>query len=773
MKTPSFTSELTLFSEMNLRPEILRAITELGYETPSPIQAEGIPQLLGKDVDFLGLAGTGTGKTAAFAIPLLERIDLNSKNVQALILCPTRELAIQVAGQITLLGKYLRVRVATVYGGAPFGEQVHALRGGAQIVVGTPGRVIDHLERKTLGLAAVRTLILDEADEMFSMGFKEEIDKVIAQLSESNTWLFSATMSPEVRRVVNNSLVSPITVQVSRTNTLAAGVEQLYFKVSEGDKPNLVCQLIESADEFYGLVFCQTKALVADLTRFMLDRGYKVDCLHGDMDQNSRERTMQAFRDRKLSVLICTDVAARGLDVKDVTHVLNYSLPRELESYVHRIGRTARSGKTGIVMNLVTFSHRHLLGRIEQHTRSAMKEGFLPTKREIAARKVARLAPRFADQPFASRVLDVMGEEMRSSLEGLSTEEVAARFIVMMMPDLFIGQGEKAAPKAKAVTAAVAAAPVVAAPVVAKAPVAKKAPVVKTEAAPVASPVAETAPVVAAAAPVIETAPIVETEEQVEISETIVAADILETEIANLKTEVAPPVSKPKSFIDQPPRVRAARPQPREEVLDDEEVVSMLDSEPVFGVVKPSSRPAPRPDAEFPRSQNQFRAGPRESMNRDRDERSGRRFDRDSRPAAARPSRFGSADRPAYNDRPSRPGMDRYADRPSRPSSDRPSYGDRPAYNNDRPSYGDRPSRPMASSPRADFSRPTSRPAAASGVTTAARPAAPMNLGKPPKHEAGPARTARTGETGEMNRRARRALLFGRSVDGAGATESN
>jgi ATP-dependent RNA helicase DeaD len=427
------------FTELTLSPALLRAITDLGYETPSPIQAQALPILLGEPVDFLGLAGTGTGKTATFAIPLLERIEPKDKTVQALILCPTRELAVQVTGQIALLGKYKGARVVTLYGGASYNDQIHGLRQGATIVVGTPGRVIDHIDRGTLKLENLKVLVLDEADEMLSMGFKEDLEKVLEQAprESSNVWLFSATMSREVRRVADTYLRTPKSVHVNRTEMLSAGVEQYYYPTMESNKPEILCKLIEAADDFYGLIFCQTKSLVADLTMYLNDRGYKVDCLHGDKDQTSRERTMQAFRDRKVRILVCTDVASRGLDVKDITHVINYSLPRELDSYVHRIGRTARSGKTGIAMNLVTASHRRLIFQIEQMTKTRMLEGRIPTRREIGAKKVASLLTPFQTQPLHTRALEILSEEWKTQLATMTPEEVAAHFITMMMPDIF------------------------------------------------------------------------------------------------------------------------------------------------------------------------------------------------------------------------------------------------------------------------------------------------------------------------------------------------
>ena len=450
------------FSELPLSAPIAKAITELGFEKPSPIQAETLPILLGDATDFLGLAATGTGKTAAFAIPMLERINPSIRAVQALILCPTRELALQVAQQVSLLGKHKGIRPVAVYGGAPYGEQIAGLRSGAQVVVGTPGRVCDHIDKGTLRLDQLQTLILDEADEMISMGFKDELEKVLSAAprestvdqAASNIWLFSATMSREVRRVADQYLRSPKQVQINRTEMLPTTIEQYYYPTAESNKPEILCKLIESAEDFYGLIFCQTKALVVDLTQYLHERGYKVDSLHGDKDQTARERTMQSFRDRKVTVLVCTDVASRGLDVKDITHVINYSLPRELDSYVHRIGRTGRSGKTGIAMNLVTQSHRRLIFAIENMTKTRMLEGVIPTRREIGARKVNKRLENFNDQPFFSRALEVMNEDWKTTVAAMTPEEVAARFLTMIMPDVFNEKVQSAAEKARAATAA-------------------------------------------------------------------------------------------------------------------------------------------------------------------------------------------------------------------------------------------------------------------------------------------------------------------------------
>lgn len=432
------------FLDLKLSPPLMASITEMGFENPTPIQAQALPILLNETTDFLGLAATGTGKTVAFGIPLLEKINPKLRAVQGLILCPTRELALQVSGQIDLLGKHMGVRALPIYGGAPYHEQIRGLKQGATIVVGTPGRIIDHLDRGTLDLSNLEVIILDEADEMISMGFKEELEMILesAQGSNTQTWLFSATMGREVVSFTERYLNEPKEVRINRTEVVPDRIDQIYYRAHEEDKPEIICKLIDAADEFYGIIFCQTKALVTDLTQFLNSRGYAVDCLHGDMDQNARERAMNGFRKRRSTVLICTDVASRGLDVKDITHVINYSLPRELDNYVHRIGRTARSGKTGVAMNLVTPSHRGLIVRIERVTKSKMREGKLPTRKEIGKKKVAALLNKFQGQDSFQRALDLLDDTWKSAIENMSREEIAARFLTLTYSDLFQDKGQ-------------------------------------------------------------------------------------------------------------------------------------------------------------------------------------------------------------------------------------------------------------------------------------------------------------------------------------------
>ncbi|MBC7530056.1 MAG: DEAD/DEAH box helicase [Oligoflexus sp.] len=427
------------FSDLNLSPKVLRAIEELGYTEPSPIQAQALPLLLGNNTDFLGLAATGTGKTAAFTIPLLERLDPNVRQVQGLILCPTRELAMQVTDQVNLLGKYLGVTALPIYGGASYNDQHRGLHRGVSVVVGTPGRICDHIRQGTLNLEKLQVLVLDEADEMISMGFKDDLMAVLDSVpdGQANTWLFSATMSPDVRRVADTYLKNPAQVQVNRSEMVPTTIEQLFYITHESSKPDVLCKLIDSVDDFYGLIFCQTKALVADLTSHLMDRGYRVDSLHGDKTQSAREITMKAFRERKVKILVCTDVAARGLDVKDVTHVMNYSIPRELDSYVHRIGRTARCGKSGVAMSLISPRQRSMVGQIERLTKSVLQEGSIPTRRELGAKKVSSFLAKFQEQENYTRAIESMGDEWKLALSTMTPEEIAGRFLALNFTDIF------------------------------------------------------------------------------------------------------------------------------------------------------------------------------------------------------------------------------------------------------------------------------------------------------------------------------------------------
>ena len=426
------------FEDFELSNELTRAITELGFETPSPVQEQTIPLLMEGATDFLGLAGTGTGKTAAFAIPILENMDPNARGVQALILCPTRELAKQVSEQINLLARYKKTKALAIYGGSNYSGQIRALKDGVSIVVGTPGRIIDHLDRGTLNLDSLQTVVLDEADEMISMGFKDEIETILERVNQKvkhQTWLFSATMSDEIRRIADQFLTKPKQVKVNKTTETAGSVSQFYFKVFEEQKNQMIENLIDTVDGFYGLIFCQTKVNVTELTQSLKNKGYPVDCLHGDMEQNAREKTLKSFKAKECTILVCTDVASRGIDVKDLTHVINFSLPREMDLYIHRIGRTGRGGKDGIAWSLVTPSHNWLLGRIEQETGTKLMPGKLPTPAEVIRLKVGRKLVGFMPADASKSKTVVAIEESLTEtgwsevIANMTKEEIVARFL--------------------------------------------------------------------------------------------------------------------------------------------------------------------------------------------------------------------------------------------------------------------------------------------------------------------------------------------------------
>jgi ATP-dependent RNA helicase DeaD len=433
--TPT-TITASAFDQFNLSDELNRAISELGYTTATPIQLEALPVLLKGNTDFLGLASTGTGKTAAFSIPLLENLKESIKGVQSLILCPTRELAKQVCEQINLLARYKKTKAIAIYGGSDYGGQLRALKEGVSIVVGTPGRILDHLERGTLKLNSISTVILDEADEMISMGFKEEIETILKQIEtidRHQTWLFSATMSREVRKIADQFLTDPVQVQINKQEGVAPAVKQFYYSVREDDKPAVIERLMDQAPDFYGLIFCQTKVIVNTLTQKLKEDGYPVDCLHGDMEQNARERTLRAFKAKTVTVLVCTDVASRGIDVRELTHVVNYSLPRELDLYVHRIGRTGRAGKEGLAFNLVTPSHRGLISRIEKATNSKMTQATVPLEGDILGIKVNRACSDFEKLSENARLAEfkklIQTGAWKTAIEELSKEEIVARFL--------------------------------------------------------------------------------------------------------------------------------------------------------------------------------------------------------------------------------------------------------------------------------------------------------------------------------------------------------
>jgi ATP-dependent RNA helicase DeaD len=372
----------TDFSSLHLRDEIMQAIAELGYSEPTPIQSGMIPLML-TGADVIGQAQTGTGKTAAFALPILHNFQ-PQKNPQALILAPTRELALQVADSMIEYGKHLRVRVLAVYGGQPYSPQITALRRGVDIVVGTPGRLGDLLERGVLHLNEVKTVVLDEADEMLNMGFIEDVEKILATTPpERQTALFSATLPARIRSLADRFMRDPQAVTIKRATLTLSSTEQRYYLVHESDKTNALTRLFEIEPIHSALIFARTRAETATLANELVVRGIPAEAIHGDLDQHARERVLGRFRSNQLKVLVATDVAARGLDIEDISHVFNYHLPDDAEVYIHRIGRTGRAGKTGIAITLLSPREKRRMREVEALTKQPVTKMELPTKEDI------------------------------------------------------------------------------------------------------------------------------------------------------------------------------------------------------------------------------------------------------------------------------------------------------------------------------------------------------------------------------------------------------
>jgi ATP-dependent RNA helicase DeaD len=381
-----------IFKELNLSPEIQQAISEMGFEEATPIQSQSIPHIL-NGADVIGLAQTGTGKTCAFGIPAIELLDSNSENIQVLVLCPTRELAIQTAEELRNVSKYKKgLRILPIYGGQPIERQIAALRQRPQIIIGTPGRVMDHLRRHTLKLMHLKVLILDEADEMLNMGFREDIDIILKKApEEKQTILFSATMPKEIMDLTAKYQKQPVLVKAIHKELTVPSIEQYYLEISGLSKLELLSRLIDSYNFNLSLVFCNTKKRVDELTAQLQSRGYLAEALHGDLNQVQRDRVMSKFRKGIIDVLIATDVAARGLDVNNIEAVFNYDLPNDEEYYVHRIGRTARAGKAGKAFTLVSGRELYKLKEIQRFTKTAIKSLKPPTLMDVEEIKINKI----------------------------------------------------------------------------------------------------------------------------------------------------------------------------------------------------------------------------------------------------------------------------------------------------------------------------------------------------------------------------------------------
>lgn len=423
------------FEEMCLDTRIMRAIAEMGFEQPSPIQAQSIPIAV-EGKDMIGQARTGTGKTASFGIPMLQRINPKDKNLQAIVLCPTRELAIQSANEIRKLAKFLHgIKVLPIYGGQEISKQIRSLKGGVQIVIGTPGRVMDHLRRHTLKPQTVDIVVLDEADEMLNMGFREDIETILGQLPEERqTMLFSATMPKPILEIAKRYLHEPEIVKVIQKELTVPKIEQYYYEVNPRKKNEVLSQLLDMYDPSLSLVFCNTKRKVDELVADLKGRGYFAEGLHGDMKQSQRDRVMNGFRNGRTDILVATDVAARGIDVDDVEAVFNYDVPQDDEYYVHRIGRTGRAGREGRAFTLVVGKEIYKLKDIQRYCKTKIRRQPIPSVNDVAAIKVEKLLEQ-AGELIATDGLGRMMDLLEEYLDGsdYSATEMAAALLAMQL----------------------------------------------------------------------------------------------------------------------------------------------------------------------------------------------------------------------------------------------------------------------------------------------------------------------------------------------------
>lgn len=423
------------FDEMDILPQILRGIKEMGFEEATPIQAKAIPVVMsGQDV--IGQAQTGTGKTAAFGIPMLQKVDSQNKKTQVIVLCPTRELAIQVADEIRNLSKYMHgIKVLPVYGGQDIGKQIRSLKGGAQIIIGTPGRVMDHLRRKTIRCDFVHTIVLDEADEMLNMGFREDIETVLEYLPEERqTVLFSATMPKPILEITKRYQKDAVNIKVVKKELTVPSIEQYYFDVKRKDKVEVLSRLLDVYDPKLSLVFCNTKRMVDEVTSALQGRGYFAEGLHGDMKQSQRDRVMNGFRNGKTEILVATDVAARGIDVDDVEAVFNYDLPQDDEYYVHRIGRTGRAGKCGQAFTFVKGKEVYKLKDIQRYCKTKILAKPIPSMDDVAQMKLEKILQNIStiiDEEDLSKPIDMVEQFVNES--DYTAMDIAAAFLKQAM----------------------------------------------------------------------------------------------------------------------------------------------------------------------------------------------------------------------------------------------------------------------------------------------------------------------------------------------------
>ncbi len=422
---------MTNFKDIGVNKELLKSIREMGFETPTPTQEESIPYLLTSRQDLISLAQTGTGKTAAFGLPIIQQIDPKIKHVQAIVLCPTRELCIQIAKDLIAFSKYLDyVKVLPVYGGAKIENQIKSIKKGIQIIVGTPGRTKDLIKRKILKLDIVNRVVLDEADEMLSMGFKDDLDFILDKTSNNRqTMLFSATMSKEVISISKKYMKDAKEIAVAKINSAAKNVEHHIYDISSRHKYEALKRIADYNPNIYGIVFCRTRRQTKEITNKFINDGYNADAIHGDLSQGQRDEVMSRFRDKSLQMLIATDVAARGLDVEDLTHIINYSLPDDPEIYTHRSGRTGRAGRSGISIAISNSRESRKIKSIENKSQIKFLKKEVPTGKDICSKQLFKLIEKIEKVKVDDKQIEPYLDDIYKKLEWLSREDLIKHFV--------------------------------------------------------------------------------------------------------------------------------------------------------------------------------------------------------------------------------------------------------------------------------------------------------------------------------------------------------
>ena len=419
------------FEELGVSPEIRQAIEEMGFAYPMPVQEEVIPYLLGENNDVVALAQTGTGKTAAFGLPLIQKIEVEKNYPQSLVLCPTRELCLQIAGDLNDYSKYVDgLKVLPVYGGSSIESQIRALRQGVHIIVATPGRLVHLMERGTVSLATVKNVVLDEADEMLNVGFSESLNAILADVpKDRNTLLFSATMSREIERIAANYLHNAREIVIGKKNEGTANVRHVAYLVHAKDKYETLKRIVDFYPQIYGIIFCRTKIETQEIADRLMQEGYNADSLHGDLSQVQRDLVMQKFRIRNLQILVATDVAARGLDVDDLTHIINYGLPDDIESYTHRSGRTGRAGKTGISIAIINLKEKGKLRSIEKSIGQQFAKGEIPSAKDICKKQLFKVIDDLEKVKVNEDEIEGFMTEIYRKLDWLSKEDLIKRVV--------------------------------------------------------------------------------------------------------------------------------------------------------------------------------------------------------------------------------------------------------------------------------------------------------------------------------------------------------